>query len=91
MIRKAWGGLPARFITRNKIYVNNYSYTTYPPGSINLIRIIADLAEKAAGKDATNGHSYEVFGSWHNIDTTPPYIRKTLKTVLTYQIGRAHV
>jgi len=71
--------------TRNKVYVNNYSYTTFPPGSPNLIRIIADLADKAAGKDATNGHSYEVFGSWHNIDTTPPYMRKTLKTVLTYQ------
>jgi prepilin-type processing-associated H-X9-DG protein len=71
--------------TKNEVFVTNYSYTTYPPGSANLVRIITDLADKAAGKDALRGHSYEVFGSWHNIDTTPPYQRKTQKSVLSYQ------
>jgi len=71
--------------TKNFVDPNKWSYTTYPAGSTQLIRVLNDLSDRAAGKDATNGHSYEVFGAWHNIDTSPPYQRKTQKSVLSYK------
>jgi prepilin-type processing-associated H-X9-DG protein len=39
------------------------------------------LEIRAASKDDLNGHSYEVFGCWHN---SPDFPRKTQSSVTTY-------
>ncbi len=70
--------------TRNKVY-DTWTATTYPPGGAQIIILLNDLSDRAKGSNGTNGHSYEVFGAWHNIDTTPPYYRKTLSSVLGYK------
>jgi prepilin-type N-terminal cleavage/methylation domain-containing protein/prepilin-type processing-associated H-X9-DG protein len=46
-----------------------------------IITKLKDLDNNATSRDSTNGHSYEVFGNWHN---SPSYPRKTQKSVLTY-------
>src|SRR5437667_9770877 len=69
--------------TKNNVRADVWSARTYPPGSAQLITELNDLKFKALTSDGTNGHSYEVFGAWHNIDKDYP--RKTQKSVLTYQ------
>jgi prepilin-type N-terminal cleavage/methylation domain-containing protein len=64
----------------------NYMTTNWsamnPPGTALVLIVLLDLFNKASGNGYTNGHSYEVFGAWHNIDKNYP--RKTQKSVLTY-------
>ena len=45
------------------------------------IERLTDLEVRAASKDDLHGHSYEVFGCWHN---SPSFPRKTQSSVLTY-------
>ncbi len=52
-----------------------------PTNKIKSTMRLTDLAVRAASKDDLHGHSYEVFGCWHNSPTFP---RKTQSTVLTY-------
>jgi prepilin-type N-terminal cleavage/methylation domain-containing protein len=68
--------------TKNYVRPDIWSATTYPPGSAQLIIEYNDLMDKAEGSLGTNGHSYEVFGAWHNQAVNYP--RKTQKSVLTY-------
>ena len=46
-----------------------------------VIERLTDLEIRAASKDSTNGHSYEVFGCWHN---SPDFPRKTQSSVTAY-------
>ena len=50
--------------TKNTISDNHY--TTINPLNNGYVVKYQDLDDKAPGKDAPNGHSYEVFGSWFN-------------------------
>jgi len=58
------------------------------PQSLNfggqLLTIIPGLSNKAANNKSPDGHSYEVFGNWHNANSAPIYPRKTLKNILSY-------
>ncbi|MEI8044429.1 MAG: prepilin-type N-terminal cleavage/methylation domain-containing protein [Verrucomicrobiota bacterium] len=65
--------------TRNGVDQNN-KYTTLYNGSV--IEKLKDLDNKALSNQATNGHSYEVFGFWHN---SPDYPRKTIRSVASHQ------
>ncbi len=76
--------------TRNTVSANLPGDFLSPPGGPVRVR---DLAFKAVpstskGPDANQqrGHSYEVFGAWHNPNhpTLGPYPRKTQKSVPTY-------
>jgi prepilin-type N-terminal cleavage/methylation domain-containing protein/prepilin-type processing-associated H-X9-DG protein len=57
-----------------------------------VIRQYTDLLIKAGNgggatsgnKDAIKGHSYEVFGCWHNAGSSPSYQRKTSRSVNSY-------
>src|SRR4029077_2600983 len=72
--------------TRNAIDENNWSDTLINNLECNgpaTVRLWADLSEKAASKTATAGHSYEVFGCWHN--QADGYPRKTTRSVLSYK------
>ncbi len=51
-----------------------------------LVNTYTDLSSKAADRNATNGHSYEVFGFWHRYDLAYRP-RKTLNSVQTYING----
>jgi prepilin-type N-terminal cleavage/methylation domain-containing protein/prepilin-type processing-associated H-X9-DG protein len=64
--------------TRNSINASNW-YTTVVNGQV--LTKLTDLDDNAKGKDVSNGHSYEVFGCWHN---SPAFPRKSQKSVLTY-------
>jgi prepilin-type N-terminal cleavage/methylation domain-containing protein/prepilin-type processing-associated H-X9-DG protein len=69
-----------------------FPYT--PPGGTTIsLTLLSDLKTKAApdasGSTITQtagGHSYEVFGCWHNANNPilGPYPQKTQKTVVTY-------
>lgn len=69
--------------TRN--FVNPAFKATINMGGA-LLSTFTDLSNKATDKNATNGHSYEVFGFWHRYDLgfRP---RKTLQSVQTYING----
>lgn len=70
--------------TRNDIDPNAWGE---PVKNINGVDTIChlwdDLTTKAVSREATKGHSYEVFGCWHNSaqPNSPPYVRKTLKNI----------
>jgi prepilin-type N-terminal cleavage/methylation domain-containing protein len=49
----------------------------------NVITTWTDLTTKAANKDASTGHSYEVFGFWHTYNDPAGFPRKTQKSVQT--------
>ena len=71
--------------TRNSVSVNNPGdMGTHPPPD-NLQPYVVDLYTKAPDNDS-RGHSYEVFGAWHNANhpTLGQYPRKTQKAMLTY-------
>jgi prepilin-type N-terminal cleavage/methylation domain-containing protein len=51
-------------------------------GSV-ILRLWDDLSKKATSRTSTKGHSFEVFGCWHNQSINYP--RKTLKSVLSYR------
>ncbi|HSU56228.1 MAG TPA: prepilin-type N-terminal cleavage/methylation domain-containing protein, partial [Candidatus Dormibacteraeota bacterium] len=52
-------------------------------GQNQILHVWTDLTKKALNNGAVNGHSYEVFGCWHN--STANYPRKTIKAVQTYR------
>ena len=76
--------------TRNRIRPDVWSGKNYPSGGAQVVIEYNDLTDKAKGdasngymsSQATNGHSYEVFGAWHNLDKGYP--RKTQKSIVTY-------
>jgi len=78
--------------TRNDIDTTQFT-TINPGGTLDSVKVLIDVEDKALDKDKPRGHSYEVFGWWHEYDlTTTHYIRKTLQTVQThvnhnYKIG----
>lgn len=77
--------------TKNTIDQNNWG--TIPVGSYACIQYY-DLKHKAGqapqpvlgggNKQSEHGHSYEVFGCWHNGASNPIYPRKTQKSVNAY-------
>ncbi len=72
--------------TRNDVDPNNWADTLIDNLDCNgpvTVRLYADLSNKAVSRTSTAGHSYEVFGCWHN--QADGYPRKTAKTVLTYR------
>ena len=70
--------------TRNSIRLTTFDSVT-APGTSDTFRLLYDLEHKGANRDATTGHSYEVFGWWHRYDLgSPRFPRKTLQTVQTY-------
>ncbi|MEW6156517.1 MAG: type II secretion system protein [Verrucomicrobiota bacterium] len=64
--------------TKNFIRRTNTYQTLF---SGNLLTKVADLDNNAVNNGKVPGHSYEVFGNWHN---GPSFPRKTLNAVLTY-------
>jgi prepilin-type N-terminal cleavage/methylation domain-containing protein/prepilin-type processing-associated H-X9-DG protein len=66
-----------------------------PEGTVEVVRIVQDLANKAKDRDSTDGpyplggHSYEVFGWWHVYNYSSlglaGFPRKTLNSVQTYR------
>ena len=65
--------------TRNAVDTNK-KYQAFYQGQ--LLEKLVDLEKKASGKNATNGHSYEVFGCWYNASANYP--RKTTRSVPSY-------
>lgn len=70
--------------TRNGIRMDAFDPVN-PQGTLELFKLLYDLEHKAADKDATTGHSYEVFGFWHRYDLGGKFPRRTLQTVQTYR------
>jgi len=79
---------PQSFIcptTRNAIDLTSFTPVN-PEGTSEILKLINSLCDKATDKDATNGHSYEVFGWWHRYElASGKRPRKTLTTVLNYR------
>src|SRR3954452_14751163 len=68
--------------TKNDIDINDWSEPTLTiRGAPAILHIWKDLSDKALTKDSTRGHSYEVFGNWHN--KTDGYPKKTNRNVTT--------
>jgi prepilin-type processing-associated H-X9-DG protein len=56
-----------------------------PYGTLDLVKVLRDLKDKAGDKNAKSGHSYEVFGWWHEYDLGDgKFVRKTLQTIQTH-------
>jgi prepilin-type N-terminal cleavage/methylation domain-containing protein/prepilin-type processing-associated H-X9-DG protein len=55
-----------------------------PSGTLIIIKQLLDLRDKAPDKGRKNGHSYEVFGTWHRYDLNPLYERRTFNSVQSY-------
>ena len=79
---------PQTFIcptTRNSVNLTGFT-SVNPEGTLDLVKLLSDLCDKATDRDSTNGHSYEVFGWWHRYDLGSGKIpRRTLQRVQTYQ------
>ncbi len=79
--------------THNQVDPNNWTpVQDFQAGGVGVYEL-KDLQQKAtptgsdpSSQDVTNGHSYEVFGCWHNPNnpTLGSYPRKTQKSVVTY-------
>ncbi len=52
-----------------------------PKGTLDIYKLLVHLRNKATDKNSTNGHSYEVFGFWHQYKNTAGFPRKTLNSV----------
>jgi prepilin-type N-terminal cleavage/methylation domain-containing protein len=78
--------------TRNDVDTTAFSSIS-PYGTLDFIKVLRDVEDKALDKDDPKGHSYEVFGWWHEYDLlSTHFVRKTLQTVQThanhnYKIG----
>src|SRR5262249_40712942 len=70
--------------TKNDIDPNAWSEPVININGVDTIcHLWDDLSHKAVSRDSPKGHSYEVFGCWHNTaqpDSTA-YLRKTLKNI----------
>jgi prepilin-type N-terminal cleavage/methylation domain-containing protein/prepilin-type processing-associated H-X9-DG protein len=64
--------------TKNFVSTTN-SYTTINPLNNNFITKLEDLDDKAPTRESTKGHSYEVFGSWFNLQDNYP--KKSLRNI----------
>jgi hypothetical protein len=75
--------------TRNVIREFNWTEPVIDINGVStIVHVWDDLSHKAAGRnDDTGGHSYEVFGCWHNATIDPKFVRKTLKNINSH----AHV
>jgi len=69
--------------TRNRIDPDKW---IEPVVNGQILHIFTDLEDKAPDKDTPAGHSYEVFGCWHN--QTANYPRKTSRSVGSYIHGK---
>lgn len=69
--------------TRNGVDPAKWSYVEHPAGSGQLIKLLNDLSVRATDNKDTSGHSYEVFGNWHNQPANYP--RKTSRMVVNYK------
>ena len=69
--------------TRNDIRTDAFDPVN-PEGTLEVFKLLKDLETKAVNKDATQGHSYEVFGWWHRYDLGMKIPRKTLTSVQSY-------
>jgi prepilin-type N-terminal cleavage/methylation domain-containing protein len=71
--------------TRNRIDPKKWDEPTILINGVpTVVHVWADLTHKALGRnDDTGGHSYEVFGCWHNSaqPESPAYVRKTLRNI----------
>jgi len=71
--------------TRNIIREFQWTEPTIKINGVDtIIHVWDDLSHKALGRnDDGGGHSYEVFGCWHNSaqPDSPAYVRKTLRTI----------
>ncbi|MEO5804442.1 MAG: type II secretion system protein [Verrucomicrobiota bacterium] len=66
--------------TKNAIDPNKFDPVN-PQGTLQLYKLLVHLRSKATDKNATNGHSYEVFGFWHEYKNPAGFPRKTLRSV----------
>ncbi len=66
--------------TKNNVNPSNKASQIY---NGQLVVLLNELSDKGSDRNATNGHSYEVFGFWHtyNLGYFP---RKTLQTVQSH-------
>ncbi|MDB6123612.1 MAG: hypothetical protein JWQ71_2605 [Pedosphaera sp.] len=73
----------------SKNYLRETNIQTLPING-TLVTFVTDLRNNAPDKtEKTPGHSYEVFGNWHNANAAgnpppPAFPRKTQKSVLSY-------
>jgi prepilin-type N-terminal cleavage/methylation domain-containing protein/prepilin-type processing-associated H-X9-DG protein len=89
-------GVTQKYVSALKVFTcpttkNVVTPSTAPPvnsGGV-LITINPLLSQKATDKNAVNGHSYEVFGFWHDGYPTGPFSRKTLTSVQTHKNTKA--
>ena len=65
--------------TKNHIDPNNW---VEPVVNGQILHLFNDLSNKALNREATTGHSYEVFGNWHN--QAQNYPRKTQRNIGSY-------
>ena len=75
--------------THNSVSTSNPGDIAYPPGADPYVMDLKKKAKDASDPSKSNfarGHSYEVFGAWHNPSHPDygPYPRKTQSSVLTY-------
>lgn len=95
------GGGSQKYVATLKSFVcpttrNNVNPNLSAPQLYNgmAVTVLSELSTKAANKNATNGHSYEVFGFWHTYPSgggVPAsfFPRKTSRSVLTYKNSHA--
>ena len=70
--------------TRNGVDASKFS-TINPQGTLDLLKVLDQLEKKALDRNDPIGHSYEVFGWWHEYDLgSGKFWRKTLQTVQTH-------
>jgi prepilin-type N-terminal cleavage/methylation domain-containing protein len=73
--------------TRNDIDPNDWNEETLPVDGVDtILHRWTDLKTKAPSRESTKGHSYEVFGCWHNSaqPDSPAYVRKTLRNISSH-------
>ncbi len=66
--------------TKNQIGVTN-TFVVNPQRTLKIYKGLLDLRDKATDKNDTSGHSYEVFGFWHEYSNPAGFPRKTLNSV----------
>ena len=66
--------------TKNAIDPNKFNPVN-PRGTLQVYKTLVHLQDKATDKNATNGHSYEVFGFFHEYSNPAGFPRKTLHTI----------
>jgi prepilin-type N-terminal cleavage/methylation domain-containing protein len=73
--------------TRNDIDPNDWTEPVIPINGVDtVVHLLNDLSHKAVSRESTKGHSYEVFGCWHNAaqPSSAPYVRKTLRNITSH-------